>query len=62
LIGETLSVRAEIHTTARFAKLAFDSGLARVKQPADMVAFIRQHVYKSEYKKEAHRGSGERAA
>ena len=28
-------------------------GLARVKQPANMVAFIRQHVYKPEYKHEA---------
>jgi malate dehydrogenase (oxaloacetate-decarboxylating)(NADP+) len=31
------------------AKLVFDSGLARVPRPADMVAFIRDHVYKPEY-------------
>jgi malate dehydrogenase (oxaloacetate-decarboxylating)(NADP+) len=31
------------------AKLVFDSGLARVGRPADMVAFIRSHVYKPEY-------------
>jgi malate dehydrogenase (oxaloacetate-decarboxylating)(NADP+) len=31
------------------AKLVFDSDLARVDRPADMVAFIRQHVYKPEY-------------
>jgi malate dehydrogenase (oxaloacetate-decarboxylating)(NADP+) len=31
------------------AKLVFDAGLARVKRPADMVAFIREHVYKPEY-------------
>jgi malate dehydrogenase (oxaloacetate-decarboxylating)(NADP+) len=31
------------------AKLVFDSGLARVERPADMVSFIRRHVYKPEY-------------
>jgi malate dehydrogenase (oxaloacetate-decarboxylating)(NADP+) len=31
------------------AKLVFDSDLARVPRPADMVAFIRSHVYKPEY-------------
>ena len=45
-------LEAEIQTAARVAKLVFESGLARVKQPADMVAFIRQHVYKPEYKEE----------
>jgi hypothetical protein len=29
--------------------LVFDSELARVPRPADMVAFIRRHVYKPEY-------------
>ena len=46
-------LETEIQTAARVAKLVFDSGLARVKQPADMVAFIRQLVYKPEYKEEA---------
>ncbi len=32
----------EIQTAARVAKLVFDAGLARVKRPADMVAFILQ--------------------
>jgi malate dehydrogenase (oxaloacetate-decarboxylating)(NADP+) len=45
-------LETEIQTAARVAKLVFDSGLARVKRPADMVAFIRQHVYKPEYGKE----------
>ena len=40
----------EIKTAARVAKLVFDSGLARVDRPQDMEAFIRQHVYKPEYK------------
>jgi malate dehydrogenase (oxaloacetate-decarboxylating)(NADP+) len=31
------------------AKLVFDSDLARVERPADMVAFIRRLVYKPEY-------------
>jgi malate dehydrogenase (oxaloacetate-decarboxylating)(NADP+) len=31
------------------AKLVFDSGLGRVARPADVVSFIRQHVYKPEY-------------
>lgn len=42
-------LEAEIQTAARVAKLIFDSGLARVERPADMVAFIRKHVYKPEY-------------
>jgi malate dehydrogenase (oxaloacetate-decarboxylating)(NADP+) len=50
-------LETEIQTAARVAKLVFDSGLARVKQPADMVAFIRQHVYKPEYKPAAAQAS-----
>jgi len=42
-------LEAEIQTAARVAKLVFDSGLARVDRPNDMVAFIREHVYKPEY-------------
>ena len=45
-------LETEIQTAARVAKLVFDSGLARVSRPTDMVAFIRQHVYKPEYKGE----------
>jgi malate dehydrogenase (oxaloacetate-decarboxylating)(NADP+) len=44
-------LEVEIQTAARVAKLVFDSGLARVDRPADMVGFIRQHVHKPEYKK-----------
>jgi malate dehydrogenase (oxaloacetate-decarboxylating)(NADP+) len=46
-------LETEIKTAARVAKLAFDSGLARVDRPADMEAFIRSHVYKPEYPMEA---------
>ncbi len=46
-------LETEIQTAARVAKLVFDSGLARVQRPADMVAFIREHVYKPEYRAEA---------
>jgi malate dehydrogenase (oxaloacetate-decarboxylating)(NADP+) len=42
-------LESEIQTAARVARLIFDSGLARVERPADMVAFIRKHVYKPEY-------------
>jgi malate dehydrogenase (oxaloacetate-decarboxylating)(NADP+) len=42
-------LETEIQTAARVAKLVFDSNLARVPRPADMVAFIRSHVYKPEY-------------
>jgi malate dehydrogenase (oxaloacetate-decarboxylating)(NADP+) len=45
-------LEAEIQTAARVAKLVFDSGLARVARPTDMVAFIREHVYKPEYRTE----------
>jgi malate dehydrogenase (oxaloacetate-decarboxylating)(NADP+) len=46
-------LEAEIQTAARVAKLIFDSGLARVGRPTDLVAFIRKHVYTPEYKEEA---------
>jgi malate dehydrogenase (oxaloacetate-decarboxylating)(NADP+) len=42
-------LEAEIQTAARVAKVVFDSGLARVNRPTDLVAFIRKHVYKAEY-------------
>jgi malate dehydrogenase (oxaloacetate-decarboxylating)(NADP+) len=42
-------LETEIQTAARVAKLVFDSGLARVSRPTDMVAFIRDHVYKPQY-------------
>ena len=45
-------LETEIQTAARVAKLIFDSRLARVKKPADMVAFIRQQVYKPDYRQE----------
>jgi malate dehydrogenase (oxaloacetate-decarboxylating)(NADP+) len=45
-------LETEIQTAARVARLVFDLGLARVARPADMVAFIREHVYKPEYKVE----------
>ncbi|QDL06814.1 NAD-dependent malic enzyme [Brasilonema octagenarum UFV-E1] len=43
-------LETEIKTAIRVAKLVFDSGLARVDRPANIDAFIRQHVYKPEYK------------
>jgi malate dehydrogenase (oxaloacetate-decarboxylating)(NADP+) len=42
-------LETEIQTAARVAKLVFDSELARVPRPADMVTFIRSQVYKPEY-------------
>ncbi|MCU1257194.1 MAG: NAD-dependent malic enzyme [Bryobacterales bacterium] len=46
-------LETEIQTAARIATLVFDSGLARVDRPADMVTFIRRHLYKPEYASEA---------
>jgi malate dehydrogenase (oxaloacetate-decarboxylating)(NADP+) len=46
-------LEAEIQTAARVAKLVFDSNLATVPRPSDMVAFIRKQVYKPEYVNEA---------
>jgi len=43
-------LEVEIKTAARVAKLVFDGGLARVDRPADMEAFIREHVYSPEYR------------
>jgi hypothetical protein len=42
-------LETEIQTAARVANLVFDSGLKRIPRPTDMVAFIREHVYKPEY-------------
>ncbi|MEH2563305.1 malate dehydrogenase (oxaloacetate-decarboxylating)(NADP+) [Bradyrhizobium sp. AZCC 2289] len=42
-------LETEIQTASRVAKLVFDSDLARVPRPADIVGFIRSHVYKPEY-------------
>jgi malate dehydrogenase (oxaloacetate-decarboxylating)(NADP+) len=42
-------LEVEIQTAARVAELVFDADLARVHRPADMEAFIRQHLYKPEY-------------
>lgn len=42
-------LEVEIQTAARVAKLVFDTGLARVDRPTDMLAFIRKHVYKPQY-------------
>ena len=49
-------LESEIQTAARVAKLIFDSGLARVNRPADMVAWIREHVYRPGYVEEAPAG------
>jgi len=46
-------LETEIQTAARVAKLVFDSRLARVGRPADIVAFIRDHVYKPVYGEES---------
>jgi malate dehydrogenase (oxaloacetate-decarboxylating)(NADP+) len=50
-------LETEIQTAARIAKLVFDSGLARVARPADMVSFIRSLVYKPEYRDESARAT-----
>jgi malate dehydrogenase (oxaloacetate-decarboxylating)(NADP+) len=42
-------LQTEIQTAARVAKLVFDSGLARVDRPTNIVAFIREHVYTPQY-------------
>jgi malate dehydrogenase (oxaloacetate-decarboxylating)(NADP+) len=44
-------LETEIQTAARIAKLIFDSKLARVERPADVLSFIRRHVYRPEYAK-----------
>jgi malate dehydrogenase (oxaloacetate-decarboxylating)(NADP+) len=53
-------LETEVQTAARVAALIFDSKLARVDRPKDIVAFIRKHVYKPEYPTEA--GPSRRAA
>jgi malate dehydrogenase (oxaloacetate-decarboxylating)(NADP+) len=45
-------LETEIQTAARVAKMVFDSKLARVNRPTNMVGFIREHVYFPEYGKE----------
>ncbi|MBW4692714.1 MAG: NAD-dependent malic enzyme [Lyngbya sp. HA4199-MV5] len=43
-------LETEIKTAVRVARVVFDKGLARVDRPDDIDAFIRQHIYKPEYK------------
>ncbi len=43
-------LETEIKVAARVAKVVFDSNLARVARPADCETFIRNHVYKPEYR------------
>lgn len=43
-------LETEIKTAVRVTKLVFDRGLARVDRPDDIEAFIRQQIYKPEYK------------
>jgi malate dehydrogenase (oxaloacetate-decarboxylating)(NADP+) len=50
-------LETEIQTATRVAKLVFDSDLARVERPADIVAFIRRLVYKPEYSTAATAGT-----
>jgi malate dehydrogenase (oxaloacetate-decarboxylating)(NADP+) len=45
-------LETEIQTAARVANVVFDAGLARVARPADVVGFIRDHVYKPQYVEE----------
>jgi len=54
-------LETEVQTAARVANLVFDSGLARVDRPTDMVAFIREHVYTPEYKEAARPSPASRA-
>jgi malate dehydrogenase (oxaloacetate-decarboxylating)(NADP+) len=42
-------LEVNIHTTVCVAELAFDSGLARVERPTDLISFIRSHVSRLEY-------------
>jgi malate dehydrogenase (oxaloacetate-decarboxylating)(NADP+) len=39
----------ELHAAQRVAEVIFARNLARVDRPADVEAFIRQHLYKPEY-------------
>jgi malate dehydrogenase (oxaloacetate-decarboxylating)(NADP+) len=45
-------LEVELQTAARVAKLIFDSGLARVNRPPNILQFIREHVYKPQYQTE----------
>ena len=43
-------LETEIRTAVRVARMVFESNLARVARPADCEAFIRDQVYKPEYR------------
>jgi malate dehydrogenase (oxaloacetate-decarboxylating)(NADP+) len=53
-------LETEIQTAARVAKLVFDSGLARVDRPPDMLSFIREHVYTPGYKEQTRSNAASR--
>lgn len=42
-------LETEVRTAARVAEFIFDHGLAQVKRPTDVLAFVRGQVYKPEY-------------
>jgi malate dehydrogenase (oxaloacetate-decarboxylating)(NADP+) len=42
-------LETELRVAARVAEVIFDSGLARVERPADILAFIRGHAYVPRY-------------
>jgi malate dehydrogenase (oxaloacetate-decarboxylating)(NADP+) len=42
-------LKTEIHVAARVAEVIFARGLASVKEPQDLGAFIESQVYKPEY-------------
>jgi malate dehydrogenase (oxaloacetate-decarboxylating)(NADP+) len=42
-------LETEVQTAARVAKVIFDSKLSRLPAPANMLDFIRQHLYTAEY-------------
>jgi malate dehydrogenase (oxaloacetate-decarboxylating)(NADP+) len=44
-------LEVEVQTATRVAKLVFDADLARVDRPVDIEEFIRQHLYKPEYRR-----------
>ena len=46
----TAPLMTEIKIAARVAKVVFDSNLACVAEPGNCEAFIRDHVYKPEYR------------
>jgi len=47
---QSAMLKTEVHVANRIAKVIFERGLARVKEPQELGAFIESQIYRAEYR------------